>query len=97
MFLAVIERTSTVFYMSEYTNKRDTSSKEEDIGINFNKCDFSWGFKIKQKSAGEESDVEDKNQKKKDKFALSTDEVKTNVLTDINLNLKKGDFVTVVG
>ena len=26
-----------------------------------------------------------------------TDEITTSILTDINLNLKKGDFVTVVG
>ena len=95
VFLAVVFRTSQIFYMPEYTFKRNHEVKQEDVKVHFDGCDFSWGFKVKQKTA-EELKAEEDNMKKNE-YGLKTDEVKTNILNDINVDLKSGDFLTVVG
>lgn len=39
----------------------------------------------------------EEQKKKNNKFALELDEIKSNILTDININMKSGDFLAVVG
>ena len=46
-FLATIERMSTVYSLGEYEDLRKIDVKHEDVRIQIEECDFSWGFKIK--------------------------------------------------
>ena len=70
-------------------------------------CDFSWGFKISEQRADDKGkDSKGQPSPKKDsltpKKQASSQQVQTEgtdkvILTDINLDMKTGDFLVVVG
>lgn len=76
--------------MPEYDFKRRTGIPNEEVQVKFEHADFSWGFKVKQMTAEEKS-------KKSNNGALELDEIKSNILTDMNIDMKSGDFLVVVG
>ena len=47
-FLAIIDRTKTVFAMEEASIGRDTSVAPSDVSIQIENADFSWGFKVQE-------------------------------------------------
>jgi len=46
-FLAIIFRISSIFEMDEFQFTRELEVKEEDVCVEFNNADISWGFKVK--------------------------------------------------
>ena len=76
--------------MPEYTFRREVEVPQDKVEIKLEHANFTWGFKVKQMTAEEKS-------KRNNKLALELDEVKSNILTDMNINMKSGDFLAVVG
>lgn len=69
-----------------------------DPSIVMKSCYFTWGYRIKQTKAAETNN-EQKSKKgaSKSNFKLETEIVTKNVLSDLNLELRKGDFLAVIG
>ena len=88
--MAIVFRISQIFNMPEYDFRREIEVPEDKVQVKLEHADFSWGFKVKQMTA-------DEQKKRNNKFALELDEVKSNILTDINIDMKSGDFLAVVG
>ena len=51
-FMAIIYRISTIFEMEEYQFIRNDNVKKEDVTVSFEDASLTWGFKVKQDSAG---------------------------------------------
>ena len=70
-------------------------------------CDYTWGYKVSEqraegsneKSIEQSGDIKNKAPKgaKIDKFKVQTESFNKNILTNINMNMKKGDFLAIVG
>ena len=79
--------------MEEYEFVRNENVSPENVSIRFENADFSWGFKVKQKDAS----VKTADAKINTSYKLEIEEVSENVISNINLNMKLGDFMVVVG
>lgn len=64
-FMAIIYRISTIFEMEEYQFIRNDSVKKEDVTVSFEEASLTWGFKVKQDSAGKKDKKDDEEEKKK--------------------------------
>ena len=84
---------SSVFEMDEFEPTRQIDVKTEDIIVEFENADISWGFKVKQ-NAVEAGDAK-KNVKTAVKVELET-ESKT-IVEGVSLKMQSGDFLCVVG
>ena len=65
-----------------------------DVHLVFENADIGWGFRVKQESS------EDKKQALKagtKKRMVSLEEVKEPTLSGINIDMKQGNFLAVVG
>lgn len=89
-FLAMVFRMSSVFELEEFDfTKREEECEPEQACIKFEDCEFSWGFKTKQEEAGKGPKARGAK--------VELEVVAKPVLTGINVNMKRGDFLTVVG
>jgi len=101
-FLAIIFRMSTIFELEEYEFKRELDVPRDQVSVEFNKATVSWGFSVKQENAESSADKKKKEVKDKDVKAgvggkLELDYTLRPIIEDVNLSMKRGDFLTVVG
>ena len=64
--------------------------------MKFEDAQVGWGFKVKQMSA-EEKQKSLKNPNDPNNLKVKLEEMKKPIITGLNLDLKSGDFLTVVG
>lgn len=83
--------------MPEYEFTRETDVPHDKVSIKFDHCNFTWGFKIKQLTEEQKKEKENNKKNKDDQYKIEVDDVKTNILNDINIDMKPGDFLAVVG
>jgi ABC-type polysaccharide/polyol phosphate transport system ATPase subunit len=59
--------------------------------VSFEHADISWGYKAKTQNQADKA-------KAKDKYAgTEVEEVHTPIVADVNLKMKQGDFMTIIG
>ena len=82
-FLAVVKRLSIIFSMEEFEGR--TPIKTENPTISLDGASFSWGFRLNHEEA----------KKGLEKVKIQREEKP--ILSELSINLKKGDHVVVVG
>ena len=87
-FLGVIFRLSTVFELEEYQYNRQIDIPKTEATVQFKNANFTWGFKVKQEKMEEGPRMQIK---------LDIENVRKLSLENLNVELKPGDFLTVVG
>jgi ABC-type transport system involved in cytochrome bd biosynthesis fused ATPase/permease subunit len=91
-FLAIIDRLGNVLEMDEYKPSRTEDGIAANTKIVMENASFSWGFRAKTLT-----DEEKKARAKQRSYRVELDEVEDNVVSDLNLKMKQGDMLMVVG
>ena len=81
--------------MEEFEFNREIKvENKEEVALVFEDADIGWGFRVKQESDAEKKlNLKSGNQKS----IVKLEEVKEPTLSGININMKQGNFLAVVG
>jgi len=92
--LAIVERASSIFEKGSFRNDRSDNVATEDVKVLMEDAAITWGFKIKQMTAEEK---EEHLKSGNGAGNVEIEEVKTPQIANLNVNMKSGDFLCVVG
>lgn len=91
-FLAIIDRLGNVLEMDEYVQSRTEDGVPENTKIVMKDASFTWGFRAKTLT-----EEEKKARAKQRSYRVELDEVEDNVVDNLNIDMKQGDMMMVVG
>ena len=89
--MGVTARLADIFKMEEHKSKRKEAKRVSDIKIKIENAEFTWGFRVKEDQMNQQMKMQ------KNIVKLDIEQSNETVLSGINLDLKAGSFLVVVG